>query len=193
MRRLAHRLFGSVVAVATVGLVSAPSFAQTAADQGISFLIGSQDPAGSWGNSRPGTTVRDTATVVDALQSLDRTQTAEFGAATFWLSVEPMQNADDLSRTVLALSNTSLSFSADDARARLLLARAPRSGWGLSLTDTAAASLDTALALRAAGHSLDPLLTIDALSALVGEQNLDGPIRWSSRQSTALETARSRA
>jgi len=60
------RSFGLLVFVG-VGALAPKIHAQSAQDPAVTYLLGDQDRQGSWGQTRPETTVRDTATVITAL------------------------------------------------------------------------------------------------------------------------------
>jgi subtilase family serine protease/flagellar hook assembly protein FlgD len=162
------------VAVADTGL------AETAAgevapvpdlDRALAWLLGQQTPEGTWPDSAA-TAIRDTATVLDALAAIGRTD-APYQHGVAWLSGVAPHPVDFRARRASSLAPTA---SSSPARAALLQAivdaREPGGGFGFA-PGFPSNALDTALALRALSRLGQPAgSTVRKAIAVLAAQQL---------------------
>ncbi len=150
--------------------------AQTATERASSYLLGGQDPRGSWGAAREATAIRDTSAVLRALRALGLDGSPAYAAGLAWLSEQRLLNTDDAARSITVVSRSPLDFAVVEERAALSQARIPFGGWGLARDDRSSSPIDTALAFGALLENVDFDLDafIYALNSLAIEQNADG-------------------
>ncbi len=140
----------------------------------LSWLLARQELDGTWADS-PGTSLRDTATVVQALARAGATGPA-WQRGLSWLQGARSESLDFSARRDAALADLRVLGADRTARATLLLARQNADGGLGAGLDFASDALDTALALRALrtlGHPADARVSA-AIGALQSLQSADG-------------------
>src|ERR1051326_1869707 len=129
--------------------------AAQAVPAGLSYLSGSPNPTGSWGDPEA-SGVRDTTVVLDVLGALGQSSSAGYVQGVASLQGSATRNNDDLSRQVVSLAaaenasafTTPLLNAQEAEESNSSLPNFPAGGWGAA-SGFATDSLDTALALRA--------------------------------------------
>lgn len=147
-RSTSGRRLASLLVLVVAGTL--PAAAQVV-DNGVAYLVGSQQADGSWASGEV-RTFHATAEALRALQAVDREPGARSAAADF-LSFEAVADNDDRARRLLALAAEGRDVAA--SRARLVADASPRGGWGLTPAFSAD-PLDTALAERALVGAIAP-------------------------------------
>lgn len=149
------------------------TFAQQASiNNGLSWLLNNQDPAGLWGDPIR-TPFRDTCTVIDTLSYLKASNNTSYNNGIQWILNSDAANIDSLSRRILSLS---VSGNASQSDIDILISfQNKNGGWGLNygqLSDV----LDTSLALQAlkSANYTDSNTISTALGYLISTQNTDG-------------------
>lgn len=159
-------------------------------EDGVSWLLGSQNIDGSWGNNTD-RVILDTSSVIESLRYLDNGGPA-YLAGINWLNTQLPLNTDFLSRKITNLHWAGIDVTADVTT--LLNSRRTDSGWG---GDADASSMvnDTVFALQAlkAVNYADQAVISGAIKYLLPAQNADGGFGFCSSVSVGCSDSDSNA
>jgi prenyltransferase beta subunit/protocatechuate 3,4-dioxygenase beta subunit len=138
---------------------------------GLSYLISTQNPDGSWGSDITDSEILpSTVSVIETLQRLNQTNTSNYSNAIIWLQLQGLETTDYLSERIHALS-----VSGTDQVLLISYVDDMTGAWsGDDSPDVD--NLDTVLALSALNKiNYSNQNTIDyALNYLIANQNADG-------------------